>query len=250
MPNIPPKAGDNMQINRDLCINCLKCLPYCPIGALVQTDQGEVIIDYDECVECSVCHRSGVCHTDAFYREELAWPRVVRRVFSDPTAVHAGTGVAGRGTEEMKTNEITHRYRIGKFGMGVELGRPGVGTRLVEAEKITRRLARIGVHFEKGNPLTQLMGDEEQGILQDDIKSEKVLSAIVEFPADYKQLPEVLDALEEAAAEVDTVFSVGIIDRLTDEGEAPNIERAVELGYEAGPSAKLNVGLGRPGSST
>jgi len=236
-----------MWINRELCVNCEQCLPYCPVGAIVVNDAGEVEIDFAECVECSVCLRSGVCPTDAFQQQELAWPRIIRKVFSDPTAVHEGTGVAGRGTEEMKTNELTGRYRLGMFGMGVELGRPGVGTRLTEVEKVTTRLAALGVQFEPGNPLTQLMKDTASGLLRDDIKEEKVLSAIVEFVAPNEKLPAVLVALEEAAVEVDTVFSVGIIDRLTSSGEAPNVEQARRLGYSVGPSAKLNVGLGRPG---
>jgi len=234
-----------LQIQKDLCINCGLCIPYCPMGAIIRDEAGEVVIDHDECVECSVCLRSGVCPVGAFEREELKWPRVLRHVFSDPTAVHEGTGVPGRGTEEMKTNEVTHRYRVGMAGIGVELGRPGVGTRLREAEKVTRRLARVGVHFEPGNPLTELMVDQDTGAIRDDVKDEKVLSAIVEFLTEHEKLPAVLEALREAAEEVDTVFSVDLIDRLTDDGEAPNLNKALSLGFTAGPSAKLNVGLGR-----
>lgn len=233
-----------MRIDKDVCIECHECLPYCPVGAIV-VDDDTVTIEREECVECSVCARSGVCPVDAFERDELGWPRVVRHVFSDPTAVHEGTGVAGRGTEEMKTNDVTHRFHVGMVGMGVELGRPGVGTRLGEAEKVTTRLAELGVQFEEGNPLTELMVDRDTGVLQDDIKEEKVLSAIVEFVASSEQLPEILTVLEAAAAKVNTVFSVDIIDRYTGDGETPNVAKARELGFEPGPSAKFNVGLGR-----
>ena len=173
----------------------------------------------------------------------------MRYVFSDPRAVHTGTGIAGRGTEEMKTNEITNRYRVGMVGIGVELGRPGVGTRLKEAEKLTRRLAEIGVHFEPDNPLTELMADRETGVLRDDVKDEKVLSAIVEFLTDHDRLPVVLRAIEEAAEEVETIFSVALIDRLTDDGETPNLNKSVEMGFVAGPSLKMNVELGKAGTT-
>jgi len=36
------------------------------------------VIDEDECVECSVCLRSGCCPTEALYQPELVWPRTVR----------------------------------------------------------------------------------------------------------------------------------------------------------------------------
>lgn len=239
-----------LQIQKEHCINCAKCLPYCPVGAIITDADSDVSIDHGECVECSVCKRSGVCPVDAFARDELAWPRVLRYVFSDPRAVHTGTGIAGRGTEEMKTNEITNRYRVGMVGIGVELGRPGIGTRLKEAEKLTRRLAEIGVHFEPDNPLTELMTDENTGAIREDVKDEKVLSAIVEFLTDHDRLPLALRAIEEAAEEVDTVFSVALIDRLTDDVETPNLRKAVEMGFAAGPSLKMNVGLGKTDPSS
>ena len=52
-----------------------------------------------------------VCPTAAFEPEELAWPRVVRRAFSDPRVPHESTGVEGRGTEEVKTNDVSGRVQ-------------------------------------------------------------------------------------------------------------------------------------------
>ena len=37
------------------------------------------------------------------------WPRTVRANFSDPLVEHPETKVPGRGTEEMKTTEVTGR---------------------------------------------------------------------------------------------------------------------------------------------
>ena len=71
-----------------------------------------------------------VCPTAAFEPDELAWPRVVRRAFSDPRVPHESTGVQGRGTEEVKTNDVSGRVKVGEVGFTIEFGRPGVGAAL------------------------------------------------------------------------------------------------------------------------
>ena len=110
------------------------------------------VIDEDECVECSVCLRSGCCPTDALYQPELVWPRIVRKNFSDPLKIHPETRIPGRGTEEMKTNEVTGRFPRGKFGMAFELGRPGVGTRFHDVQKVAMALAALGIGLRGEQP--------------------------------------------------------------------------------------------------
>ena len=46
--------------------------------------------------------------------QELSWPRIVRRAFSDPVVPHESTGVHGRGTEEVKTNDVSGRVKVGE----------------------------------------------------------------------------------------------------------------------------------------
>ena len=67
----------------------------------------------DLCAECSACKRANVCPNDAFYQQPLVWPRTVRSILSDVLTVCVESGISGRGTEEMKTNEVTGRYRRG-----------------------------------------------------------------------------------------------------------------------------------------
>ena len=55
-----------------------------------------------------------VCPTSAITPDDLSWPRVVRRAFSDPIVTHESTGVHGRGTEEVKTNDVTNRVGVGE----------------------------------------------------------------------------------------------------------------------------------------
>jgi len=69
----------------------------------------------------------------------------------------------------------------GEAGYVVEFGRPGVGVRFRDIEKMTRALAQMGIEFELKNPVTHLMTDKKTGKIRDDILNEKILSAIVEF---------------------------------------------------------------------
>src|SRR2546422_11304770 len=91
--------------------------------------KNRAFVNADECVECYSCFRGmsmeklnpilvrsirrllkvfrlrfdpepDVCPTSAITPDELSWPRILRRAFSDPIVTHESTGVHGRGTEE------------------------------------------------------------------------------------------------------------------------------------------------------
>src|SRR2546428_5595941 len=98
-----------------------------------------------------------VCPTSAIAPDELSWPRLVRRAFSDPVVTHESTGVHGRGTEEVKTNDVTNRVGIGEGGYVVEFGRPTIGVRFRDFEKMTRALAASGIDFEPRKPVRHLL---------------------------------------------------------------------------------------------
>jgi len=233
-----------MKIDGDVCIACGLCVPYCPMAAISMDDVA--VIDQEECVDCGVCLKSGICPVDCIIFEPAEWPRAVRAVFSDPRATHKTTGVLGRGTEEMKTNEVTGRFKRGWIGMGCEVGRPGVGTRFRDVAKIAQVLARQGVEFEPQNPLTFLMEDVKTGKLKEDILDEKVLSAIIECLFPIEKLKEVLTALKEVSKEVDTVFSVECINRAEPDGSYPLEKWLKDLGISYYINGKQNIGLGRP----
>jgi ferredoxin len=231
-------------------------------------------INRDECVECYACYNGlstehlnpsavrtirkffqmgrlrfdpepDVCPTAAFEPEELQWPRVVRRAFSDPRATHESTGVQGRGTEEVKTNDVTHRVQRGEVGFTIEFGRPGVGVWLRDIQKMTWALAEAGVAFEKRNPFTLLMTDVATGTLRDDVLNEKVMSAIVEIKVGVERTEEIIRLVHRVEKEVDTVVSLGVGTRCDENGDetivAPILAR---LGYKI-ERAKTNMGLGR-----
>ena len=160
-----------MKIDPKKCVACGNCVAVCPMGAIyIDRDINRAIVNRDQCVECYACFRGmsmerlnpplvrlirrsldlfrlrfdpepDVCPTSAITPEELEWPRTVRRAFSDVTASHESTGVHGRGTEEVKTNDVTNRLGHGRIGCTVELGRPGIGVWFRDVQHVTEALA-------------------------------------------------------------------------------------------------------------
>lgn len=236
-----------MKVNEQLCIGCQKCIPYCPQGA-IHMEGRKAYIDQEECVECGICVRQIPCPRKAFYEPEEVrqWPRSVRKVFGDPTEKHESTGVRGRGTEEVKTNDVTGRVKRGEVGFALEFGRPSIGCKIRDVEVVTVPLAQMGIEFEPCNPLTSLL-DEKTGRVHDDVRDEKILSAIVEFKIPEERFEEVAAAVYEASKHChDTVFSWGLVVRYAEDGTIPVTKELDKLGIHIPKNAKVNVGLGRP----
>jgi hypothetical protein len=264
-------------IKGDLCTGCLECLPYCPIQAIVEdAETGRATIVEDECVECGVCYRARVCGPDAVYPQDLEWPRTLRMEFSDPSAPYVSPvfehriisrfqadlremdrrqlldregealTISGRGTIEMKMNDVMGRFKRGRAGLAAEVGRPGMGARFRDVQTLTRALASLGVRFEPQNPLTDLMTDIHTGTLREDILNEKFLSCIVEFDVPLEDLARVLARMREVAQQGDTVFAVDLISVVNEDGSIPTVPIAGSLGLEPSIAGKTNVGLGRP----
>ncbi|MDP3040760.1 MAG: 4Fe-4S binding protein [Deltaproteobacteria bacterium] len=237
-----------MKIDPEKCSNCGTCQPYCTVGAIVESKKREVreVIE-DECVECGVCLRADVCPTDAIFQQELAWPRIVRQEFSNPLIRHPSTDIGGRGTEEMKTNDVTGRFQAGFAGIGLEFGRPSVATRFSDVQTMAQALAPLGVQFESQNPVTALMIDKGKGLLKPEVLNEKALSAIIEFIIPLEKLEEVFRKIKEVAPKLKTVITVEMISRVGEDGSIPTLPIAKKVGFTARPNTKTNVGLGRPG---
>ncbi len=234
-----------MRIDSEVCIACEACIPYCPMEAISM--KGDVaVIDEDECVDCNVCLKSGVCPVDCIIFEPAPWPRSLRSTFSDPRTEHKETKVAGRGTEEMKTNDVTGRFKRGWIGMGCEFGRPGIGTRFRDVDKVAQVLAKHGAKFEPKNPVTILMENVKTGKLKEDVLNEKVLSGIIECLFPIENFKDIITALKEVSKEVDTVFSVEVINRADPDGSYPLRKLLNDMGIPHYINGKQNVGLGRP----
>ncbi len=236
-----------MYIDEQECTGCGVCVPYCPVGAI--SDQGGVsAIDFDECVECGTCISFVDCPGDALHEspETSQWPRSVRREFSNPMVAHPLTGIRGRGTEEMKTNDVTGRVKRGQIGIGLEFGRPAVGARLRDVEKMALALESIGVSFEPENPVASLMVDPTRGAMKPEVRNEKVLSAIIEIGTTFEKLPQIVATVREVAATLDTVISWEMICRYDEHGAIPLLPVLQKLGITPRPNAKINLGMGTP----
>jgi NAD-dependent dihydropyrimidine dehydrogenase PreA subunit len=232
----------------DNCVRCGRCHPYCPAEAIRLAGKKSVV-DEDLCFECGTCRRSGICPVDAIHEAPFVfdYPRSVRKFFSDPTTTHEQTKIPGRGTEEVKTNDVTGRFKGGEIGIGIEMGRPTVGASLREIEKVTRGLAERGfTDFEECNPLTNLMADRKAGVLKEEIIGERVLSAIIELRIGEEELSGFLKALREIASELETVFTLDLIISLKEELFVPVKEMVHREGFEVRENAKVNLGIGRP----
>lgn len=242
-----------MKIN-EKCLGCEACVPHCPLAAIQVDEGGSVYIDQDECVECGVCLRSKVCPADAIYQPVLTWPRILRAMWSSVVFVHPETKTQGRGTEEMKTNDVTDRFRLGEVGFGVELGRPSTGARFEDAEKVTKALATLGVEFEPMNPLTRYI-DAKTGVFLDSwqghpldeaFRKTKVMTFIIEFKTSQENMIEAIRVIEEVSKEVDTVMSIDLISRCLEDGSIPVKGVLEEAGVSYYINGKTCVGLGRP----
>lgn len=263
-----------MQIDHGKCVACGNCIPVCPMGAIyIDPVVNRAAVNLDECVECFTCYRGmskehlnptlvrtirgflkrlrirfdpepDVCPTDALTPQELTWPRIVRRAFSDPLVPHESTGVHGRGTEEVKTNDVTGRVNEGEAGFTIEFGRPGVGVRFRDIQKMTMALAPLPITFEKKNPVFSLMTDPATGTIREDILNEKVLSAIVELKTRLEDVPQVLRVVEEVSQDLETIVSIGVATRCDGRGDNALEPLLKREGYEF-YRGKTNLGLGR-----
>jgi len=264
-----------MQISDTKCVGCGNCTYVCPMGAIyIDPKTRQAAINHDECVECYACYNglskehlppktvrltrrlmsklwlrfepdADICPTDALVPDELSWPRVVRRAFSDPRVPHESTGVVGRGTEEVKTNDVSNRVDVGMVGFTIEFGRPGVGARFRQIQEMSMALAALGVKIQPKNPVTALMTDTDRGIIREDILDEKVLSAILEIAVPVERVEDIIRTVWEVEKRIDTVVVLGVATRCDDDGEERTVAPILEkLGYSL-RRAKTNLGLGR-----
>ncbi|MFC1532087.1 DUF362 domain-containing protein [Thermodesulfobacteriota bacterium] len=262
-----------MKIDMDRCVGCANCVPVCPMGAIYIGEDGFAQINQEACVECYTCYRGlsienlppwpvrsirrllalvhlrfqpepDICPTGSITPDELSWPRTLRRAFSDPQVPHESTGMLGRGTAEVKTNDVTNRIGYGEAGLVIELGRPGVGVYFKEVDRITRILAEKGVEFERENPVTSLMSDPDEGAIRQDVFEEKILSCILESKIGLDKVPEMLDVIKELAPSLNTVISLGLSTRCNQDGDDPLKDILRKEGYDFW-RAKMNLGMGR-----
>ncbi|MEJ2164236.1 MAG: 4Fe-4S dicluster domain-containing protein [Desulfobacterales bacterium] len=238
-----------MIIDKNICVGCGRCHPFCPAGAIYFEDM-KSIVDQDVCYECGNCLRVAVCPVDAIAESPhvYEYPRALRKYFSDPNATHAVTGIQGRGTEESKTNDVTMRCGPGEVGIGIEVGRPTLGMGLRDIQKISRALARNGItEIEKNNPIHSMIQNPATGDLKPELLNERVLSAIIEITVKRDRLATVLRTLKEVAGQLESVVTLDVFTLLEPGLTIPREVQDIikSEGFSWRPNAKINMGLGR-----
>ena len=237
-----------MKIDEEKCTGCGICIDYCNVDAISLFDE-VAQIDSDVCVECWVCYRNQVCPFDCFVSTPLeTYGDLFKHVLSDPSITSKGTGIPGRGTEEAKTNDVTGRFAKDTYGICIDMGRPGMGVFLRDAEKVAMAAAQAGFELAppEDTPLAAIMTDLKTGKLVDECLDYRLLSVIIEGKCKEEKLKGVLKALQRVSNEIDTVFSLGLISRVDDSGHCNSLAHLDELGIPQPHRGKVNVGLGKP----
>jgi len=235
-------------IDKEICTGCRTCQTYCTVDAIVFEDKKCHIVP-ELCTECYVCLRMKVCPEDAIFAQDLVgFYKQFQHVISDPVENHGVTGVTGRGTEEVKTNDVSGRVKKGFVGFSIDMGRPGLGVYLRDAEKVAMACAEAGFQLapQEESPLAALMPDYRTGKLVDECHDYRLLSVIIEGRCELGKAKDVLRALLKVEKEIDTVFSLGLISRVDENGECEALEYLDELGIPRPHRGKVNPGLGRP----
>ncbi|MFZ7101433.1 MAG: ATP-binding protein [Peptococcaceae bacterium] len=238
-------------IDKDLCTGCGICIPYCTVKALnLDEENNLVVVNASRCTDCWGCIGNKVCPQEAIKPgPQENFRDIFRHYMSDPNAA-TGTGLKGRGTEEAKTNDVTGRFKRGRVGFAIDMGRPGVGVYLRDVEKVAKTVVGAGLALEDSekNPLGAIM-NLKTGEIKSEFLDEFLLSIIIEGNCDVENMENALKALKKVENEIDTVFSLGLVLRTDDNGEVhwPQwLEVLDRVGVDRPYRGKVNVGLGRP----
>ena len=166
----------------------------------------------------------------------------MREAFSNPIAQHESTRVPGRGTEGIKTNDTTERFGSGLFGVFVELGRPVLGARFVDAERVIKKFIAHGFAMVEDNPVAALVVDPKTGALDPEVLDEKAISILIEFIVPDTKVQELTGILTELSSEVTTVFNVSVALRAKQSGLSP-LSDLFGPDVRSLPNGKVNLGL-------
>jgi len=169
---------------------------------------------------------------------------MVRAMLSNPLAKFKSTQIYGRGTEETKTNDSQDTYREGEIGVIIELGRPVLGTRMDDVERVVKKFATRGYRLPSSNPVHSWVVDPAVGSLKPEILREKAISCLVEFIVPEAAAGEVLRLIRELDQEIRTVFSVCVAVR-ADKAGKPRLQEVFGPEIHSIPQVKVNLGMAR-----
>ncbi len=105
---------------------------------------------------------------------------------------------------------MTGKFKRGEYGLLMEFGRPCVGTRFREMEKVTLAMRARGLPILEDNPVLRPAGGGYVGRFKPDMSTKKWLSAILETRFQEDELEEILGVILPVLDHVKTVVSVGL----------------------------------------
>lgn len=268
--SIPPKSL-GVTIDEAACNSCGACVPYCPVSAIVEYSADNTIsIDPRRCTECGLCLQSEVCPVHAVVARDLTWPRTLRGKFQNRHSPYRNSRLLAQVSPPLKTasegetfnrsdsptelrNDVNGLIRHGEAEIIAELGRPHLSTTFRDVQKVVQALLPLGLQLEhqyppadQRSPLSELAAVASRGVFKPDILDERAGWVTLRLLRREEELPRILLALRRAAAEIDTVFAVGVVSRLARDGSTAAETAAREIGLDPAVNCKTNVGLGRP----
>jgi len=145
----------------------------------------------------------------------------------------------------MKTVDLTENLPYGMVDISIEMGRPSLGVYFRDVEKVSSFLAQHEIDFDPSNNVTKIIDPSTGRIKKEynEVLDEKVLSAVIRCRVPFEQVVDVYDLLEKVASNIDTVFTLFLVNRCVD-GKIPLIHTLNDHGIEVRENGKTNLGLG------
>ncbi|MFC2066392.1 4Fe-4S dicluster domain-containing protein [Chloroflexota bacterium] len=250
------------------CIQCLECLPYCPLEAIVASPDGsEVFIDAQRCTECGLCHRDKVCPVDAIVAMDLTWPRSLRGKFQPQYGPYRSATTLAKTVKPVSystepfsfrrhelpsehTSDADGLLRQGEAAILVELGRPYLGTTFRDVQKVVQALLPMGLNLRLQYPnaderssLADIAADTAAGTLMPEVLEERTGWVVLKLVTKEKNVPETIRCLKQVAADIDTVFALGVLSHVSRDGSTIAERAAIESGVTPAVNCKTNIGL-------
>jgi hypothetical protein len=135
--------------------------------------------------------------------------------------------------------------KSGEFAFIITVGRPLLGCTMGDIDKITSSLAKVGVFVEPTSTVGRLMSDSSAGKIRDDVLAEKFYYLVVQFKTDESKLADAVSAMQQAAKQVDTVFSVAVVVGIGADHSIAGLGQFESRGVSVRPNGKLHLDLAR-----
>ena len=266
--DIGTRKDFGITIDGTKCTQCMECLPCCPVEAIIASpDGGEVVIDAQRCTECGLCRRDEVCPVDAIVALDLTWPRSLRGKFQPQYGPYRSAPTLAKTVKPVSysTEPFTFRRHElpsehtsdadGLLGQGeaavlVELGRPHLGTTFRDVQKVAQALLPLGLNLRQQYPnaderssLAEIATDAAAGTLIPEVLRERAGWVVLKLVTTEQRVPETIRCLKQVAADIDTVFALGVLSHVSRDGSTIAERAATESGVTPAFNCKTNVGL-------